>query len=67
MGMRDTGWETLIHYGNSVLSDKILFATAWPLVMFDVAINDVKGLPLKPEVREQWLYKNAARLLKIDV
>ncbi len=67
MGMSNTGWETLIHYGNSVLADKILFATAWPLVMFDVAVNDVNGLPLKPEVREQWLYKNAARLLKIDV
>jgi predicted TIM-barrel fold metal-dependent hydrolase len=67
IGMKETGWETLIHYGNSVLADKVLFGTAWPLVMFDTAVNDTKALPLKPEVREKWLYKNAARLLKIGV
>ena len=66
IGMKSTGWETLIHYGNNVLADKVLFATAWPLVMFDTAVSDMKGLPLKPEVREKWFYKNAARLLKIE-
>ncbi len=66
MGMHNTGWEPLVHYGNTILQDKILFATAWPLVMFDTAVADVKGLPLKPEVREKWFYNNAARLLKIE-
>jgi predicted TIM-barrel fold metal-dependent hydrolase len=66
MGMHNTGWEPLIHFGNTILQDKILFATAWPLVMFDTAVNDVRGLPLKPEVAEKWFYKNAARLLKIE-
>jgi len=66
MGMHNTGWEPLVHYGNTILQDKILFATAWPLVMFDTAVADVKGLPLKPEVREKWFYGNAARLLKIE-
>ncbi|MBN2224535.1 MAG: amidohydrolase [Deltaproteobacteria bacterium] len=66
MGMHNTGWEPLIHYGNTILQDKILFGTAWPLVMFDTAVNDVKELPLKPEVRGKWFYGNAARLLKIE-
>jgi hypothetical protein len=66
MGMHNTGWEPLVHYGNTILQDKILFATAWPLVMFDTAVSDVNGLPLKPETRQKWFYKNAARLLKID-
>lgn len=65
MGMHNTGWEPLLQYGNTILQDKILFATAWPLVMFDTAVSDVRALPLKPEVREKWLHKNAARLLKI--
>jgi predicted TIM-barrel fold metal-dependent hydrolase len=29
IGMKGTGWKTLIHYGNSVLKDKILFASTW--------------------------------------
>jgi predicted TIM-barrel fold metal-dependent hydrolase len=66
MGMVETGWAPLVHYGNTLLSDKILFSTAWPLVMFHDAVNDVKNLSLKPEVQEKWLWKNAAKLLKID-
>lgn len=63
MGMPDTGWGPLIHYGNSVLQDRILFGTAWPLLALDRAVDDVRGLPLKDEVRAKWLGENARRLL----
>lgn len=63
MGMPDTGWGPLIHYGNSVLQDRILFGTAWPLLALDRAVEDVRGLPLKDEVRAKWLGENARRLL----
>lgn len=66
MGMIETGWAPLVHYGNTLLQDKILFSTAWPLVMFHDAVNDVKNLNLKPEVQEKWFWKNAAGLLKVD-
>jgi predicted TIM-barrel fold metal-dependent hydrolase len=66
MGMEKTGWAPLVHYGNSILQDKVLFATAWPLVMFHDAVSDVRGLSLKPEVEEKWFWKNAAKLLKLD-
>lgn len=65
MGMDRTGWGPLVHYGNSILQDKILFSTAWPLVQFHDAVKDVRGLGLKPEVEEKWFWKNAANLLKI--
>ncbi len=65
MGMENTGWGPLIHYGNSVLQDKILFATAWPLLDLQRAVEDVKGLPLKDEVKSKWLGENARRLLRL--
>jgi hypothetical protein len=65
MGMENTGWEPLIHYGNSVLQDKILFATAWPLLPLEQAVEDVKNLPLKEEVKAKWLGENARRLLRL--
>jgi len=65
MGMEHTGWEPLIHYGNSVLQDKVLFATAWPLLPLEQAVQDVKNLPIKEEVKAKWLGENARRLLQL--
>ncbi|MDD5666832.1 MAG: amidohydrolase family protein [Actinomycetota bacterium] len=65
MGMPGTGWEPLIHYGNSVLQDKVLFATAWPLLPLEQAVQDVRSLPLKEEVKAKWLGENARRLLRL--
>lgn len=65
MGMPHTGWEPLIHYGNSVLQDKVLFGTAWPLLQPGKAVRDVRGLPLKEEVKAKWLGENARRLLRL--
>lgn len=67
MGMVETGWAPLVHYGNSILKNKILFATAWPLVMFKDAVDDVRGLSLKPEVEKLWFGENAKKLLKLDI
>jgi len=64
----DTGWGSLLCYGNSMLQDKVLFSSGW--VMLGMPINqiveEVAKLPLKEETKEKWLYWNAARLLKID-
>ncbi|MBN2028216.1 MAG: amidohydrolase [Actinobacteria bacterium] len=65
MGMPGTGWEPLIHYGNSVLQDKVLFSTAWPLLQLEQAVQDVKELPLKEEVKVKWLGENARKLLRL--
>jgi len=67
IGMKGTGWEPLIHFGNSVLQDKILFGSTW--LFMGVSIKEladgVMELPLKEEVKRKWLYENAARLLGI--
>jgi len=60
-----SGWETLRQYGNSLLQNKILFATAWPAQGFMQSVDDVLALPLKDAVKEKWLGKNARSVLKI--
>jgi len=65
LGLPHTGWGPLVHFGNSVLQDRILFATRWPLLPFRRTIEEIRALPLKPEVVEKWLGGNAARLLKL--
>jgi predicted TIM-barrel fold metal-dependent hydrolase len=67
MGMPNTGWSELLHYGNTVLQDKILFASSWPLLPIERTIREIRELPLKEVVVEKWLYRNAARLLALEL
>lgn len=63
--MPNTGWGELMHYGNTVIQDKILYASSWPLLPIERTIQEIKELPLKETVVEKWLYGNAARLLEL--
>ncbi len=67
IGMKGTGWEQLIHFGNSVLQDKILFGSTWLFMGMSIKqlADGVMELPLKEEVKRKWLYENAAKLLGI--
>lgn len=60
-----SGWDTLMRYGNTLLQDKILFATAWPALDFKSAVDQLNELPLKDEVKEKWFGGNAEKLLKL--
>lgn len=60
-----TGWDPLIAYGNTLIQDKVLWGTAWPLQPFARSLQELRELPLKPEVIEKWVHGNAARLLGV--
>jgi len=67
IGMKGTGWEPLIHYGNSILQDRILFGSTWLFMGQSIKqlADGIMNLPLKEEVKKKWLYQNAATLLGI--
>ena len=65
IGRPGTGWETFIQYGNTILKNQILYASEWPLIPFEKIVREAEALPLKDEVKENYLYKNAARLLRL--
>jgi hypothetical protein len=58
-----TGWEPLVVFGNSLLQDKVLFATDNMLPPQRV-IRELRDMPLKDSVKEKWLGLNAKRLLE---
>jgi predicted TIM-barrel fold metal-dependent hydrolase len=62
LGKPNSGYETLMQLGGSVLADKIMFASGWPMLSMKQGIGEVRNLPLREEVTEKWLYHNAARL-----
>lgn len=57
--------EAYIQAANTIISDKVLYASAHPFVDFKLALKNYEKLPFKPEVREKVMYKNAAKLLNL--
>lgn len=58
-----SGYEPLVTYGNSILQDRIIFGSSYPLLSPFVGADEIRALPLKEEVKDKWLHHNAARLL----
>jgi len=59
------GWAPFLQLGNTLLQDRILFATRYPLLTYERVLEEFHQLPLKDDVKEKWLGKNAAQLLKL--
>jgi uncharacterized protein len=64
-----SGWSPkyfppqLVQYANSLLQDKVLFGTDYPLLTPERWLSDFEKLPIKDSVRPKILKDNAARLL----
>ena len=65
IGTPGTGWEPLMVYGNSLLQDRVLFATD-NMLPPKRCVDELKVLPLKDAVKDKWLGGNAARLLGLE-
>ena len=57
------GYEALVLYGNTILQDRMIFGTSFPMQPVERAVAEMMRLPLKDAVREKWMYGNAARVL----
>ncbi len=63
-----SGWEMLMQFGNTLLQDKIVFASSWFTFALPIkqVVEEMLALPLKDSVKEKWMYKNARRLFGLD-
>jgi predicted TIM-barrel fold metal-dependent hydrolase len=67
-----SGWapryipEEVLRYANSVIPEKFLFGSDYPLLSPDRWLEEFDALALKDSVRPKILYQNACRLLGID-
>ncbi|HKK34059.1 MAG TPA: amidohydrolase family protein [Desulfomicrobiaceae bacterium] len=55
--------EAYIQAANTMIPDKVLYASAHPFVDFRQALDTYAELPFTPEARQQIMYDNAARIL----
>jgi uncharacterized protein len=67
-----SGWSPkyfppqLVRYANTLLKDKVLFGSDFPVITPDRWLADFADLDIKPEVRPMILKHNAARLLGLE-
>lgn len=68
-----SGWSpkyfqpSLIQYANSLIQDKVLFGSDYPVIMPERWLADFAQAGFRDEVREKILLGNAAKLLDLDL
>jgi predicted TIM-barrel fold metal-dependent hydrolase len=66
-----SGWSPkyfppiLVQYANTLLKDKVLFGSDYPVLSPEKWMEEFEKLPIKPEVKQKIFKENAARLLKL--
>jgi predicted TIM-barrel fold metal-dependent hydrolase len=65
LGTSGVGWEPLLHFGQNLLKERILFGSAWITLGMSLkeVYNEFEGLPIDNDAKDSWRYGNAARLL----
>lgn len=66
LARQGSGYEPLLTYGTTILSDRILFGSAWPMQSLEDAVDEITELPVPKDVRSKWLHDNAAAFLRLD-
>jgi predicted TIM-barrel fold metal-dependent hydrolase len=67
-----SGWSPkyfppqLVQYANTLLKNKVLFGSDFPMITPDRWLADFEKINIKPEVRPLILKENAAKLLKLQ-
>lgn len=61
-----SGFEMLLQFGNTLLQDRIVFASGVGDLGLPIGqiVQEMRGLPLKDSVKEKWLYHNAMSLFE---
>ena len=63
-----SGWEMMLQFGNTLLQDRILFASSWMTLGMHPAdvVQEYNELPLRDAVHRKWMGDNAVNLLNLN-
>jgi predicted TIM-barrel fold metal-dependent hydrolase len=68
-----SGWApkywppSLTQYAKTILQDKCLFGSDWPVIQLERWLEEFESLDFKPDVRQKIMLDNAKKLLKLDL
>lgn len=61
-----SGWDALLQFGDTLLRDRILWGSNWPMLPIRRSLDEIKALPLREASLDAWLGGNAARLFNLN-
>lgn len=65
LGVENSGYGPLMQYGKTILKDRMLFGTAWPMLPMERSIKEIRALPISKDVADHWLGGNAKAMLRL--
>lgn len=60
-----SGYGPLLQYGRTVLKDRMIAGTAWPMQPMQRVIEEIRALPVEAEIADLWLGGNAKTFLRL--
>lgn len=60
-----SGYEPLLQYGRTVLKNKMIFGSAFPMMPVEDALSEFQALEMPDSVRARWLEENAKEFLQL--
>lgn len=65
MAVEHSGYGPLMQYGRTVLKDRMIVGTAWPMQPMDRVLDEVRQLPIEDDIAARWLGGNARTFLQL--
>ena len=65
MNVDHSGYGPLLQYGRTVLKDRMIVGTAWPMQPMQRVVEEIRALPVEPEITDLWLGGNAKAFLRL--
>lgn len=60
-----SGYGPLLQYGSTILQDRVIFGSGFPIMPVDRSVAEIRALPISSEIQHKWLYANAAEYLRL--
>ncbi len=60
-----SGYEALLQYGKTVLKQRMIFGTAFPMMPVQRTLDEFRALPLADDIQALWLEGNAREFLRL--
>lgn len=60
-----SGYEPLLQYGRTVLRERLLFGSGFPMMPVERSLAEIEALPIDAATRQRWVHDNAAEFLRL--